>query len=68
MSWFKNVFSSQISQEAKVVYQKTEDKKSDETDNKEEEEDEKITVNEFQIDKTQSSQIVKVVGGVLGAV
>ena len=68
MSWFKNVFSSQISQETKVVYQKTEDKKSDETDNKEEEEDEKITVNEFQIDKTQSSQIVKVVGGVLGAV
>ena len=68
MSWFKNVFSSQISQEAKVVYQKTEDKKSDETDNKEEEEDEKITVNEFKIDKTQSSQVVKVVGGVLGAV
>ena len=68
MSWFKNVFSSQISQETKVVYQKTEDKKSDETDNKEEEEDEKITVNEFQIDKTQSSQIVKVIGGVLGAV
>ena len=68
MSWFKNVFSSQISQEAKVVYQKTEDKKSDETDNKEEEDDEKITVNEFKIDKTQSSQVVKVVGGVLGAV
>ena len=68
MSWFKNVFRLQISQETKVVYQKTEDKKSDETDNKEEEEDEKITVNEFQIDKTQSSQIVKVIGGVLGAV
>ena len=41
MSWFRKVFSSQSSQEAKVVYQKTEDEKSDETDDKQEAEDEK---------------------------
>ena len=41
MSSFKKLFSSQSSQETKVVYQKTEDEKSDETDDKQEAEDEK---------------------------
>ena len=56
MSWFKKVFSSLSSQKAKVVYQKTEDEKSDETGDKQEREDTKITENEFKIDETQSSQ------------
>ena len=46
MSWFKKVFSSQSFQETKAVHQKTEDKKLDETDDKQEGEDgedEKIT-------------------------
>ena len=41
MSWFKKVFSPQSSKGTKVVYQKTEDEKSDETDDKQEGEDEK---------------------------
>ena len=41
MSWFKKVFSPQSSKETKVVYQKTEDEKYDETDDKQEAEDEK---------------------------
>ena len=56
MSWFRKVFSSQSSQEAKVVYQKTEDEKSDETDDKQEGEDEKIAESKFKIDETESSQ------------
>ena len=51
MSWFKKFFSLQSSQETKVVYQKTEDEKSDETDDKQE-----GTESESKIDKTQSSQ------------
>ena len=47
MIWFKKLFSSQSSQETKVVYQKTEDEKSDQTDDKQEGEDEKITESEF---------------------
>ena len=47
MSWFRKAFSSQSSQETKVVYQKTEDEKSDQTDDKQEGEDEKITESEF---------------------
>ena len=56
VSWFENFFSSQSSQETKVVYQKTEDEKYDETDDKPEREDEKIMESEFKIDETQSSQ------------
>ena len=56
MSWFKKVFSSLSSQKTKVVYQKTEDEKSDETGDKQEREDTKITESEFKIDETQSSQ------------
>ena len=56
MSWFEKIFSSQSSQETKVVYQKTEDEKYDETDDKPEREDEKIMESEFKIDETQSSQ------------
>ena len=56
MSWFKKVFSWQNSQETKVLYQKTEDRKSNQTDDKQEEEGEKITESIFKIDETQSSQ------------
>ena len=56
VSWFEKFFSSQSSQETKVVYQKTEDEKYDETDDKPEREDEKIMESEFKIDETQSSQ------------
>ena len=58
MSWFKKVFSSQSSQETKVVYQKFEDEKSNKTDNKQEEEDEKIIENqeENQEENSQSNQ------------
>ena len=38
------------------MHQKTEDEKSDQTDNKQEGEDEKLTESKFKIDKTQSSQ------------
>ena len=38
------------------MHQKTEDENSDETDDKQEGEDEKITEIEFKIDQTQSSQ------------
>ena len=38
------------------MYQKTEDEKSGETDDKQEGEDEKIIESEFKIDETQSSQ------------
>ena len=50
------------------MYQKIKDEKSDKTDHKQEGEDEKLAQSEFKIDETQSSQVVKVVAGVLGAV
>ena len=51
VSSFKKVFSSQSSQETKVVYQETEDEKSDKTDDKQ-----AATESGFKIDETQSSQ------------
>ena len=56
MSWFKKVFSSQKSNETKVVYEKSKSKRESENqeDNKEGEE-ETVTVSELKIDECQES-------------
>ena len=52
MSWFKNVFSSQQTNETKVVYGKSKSKSENKEDKKEGEK-EIVTVSELKIDESQ---------------